>query len=184
MLRTTDLCSSRSSMAAATIGSSKIFPHDGMPRLVVKRDGAFEMPLGDHLEQRGGALGLQRQVAHLVNDQEAGAGEEPHGGGPAALDRGAVAAGDQVGGGGVVGAVAGGDGGVAQADGEHGLADAGRADQQDVGGVVEEPQGAQLGDELAVDRGLGVEVEVGRSARARAGRRSGPGWPAGGPWWR
>jgi hypothetical protein len=41
-----------------------------------------------------------------------------------------------------------------------GLADAGRADQQHVGGVVEEPQGGQFGDELAVHRGLGVEVEV------------------------
>ena len=149
-----------------------------------QRDGAFEVPLGDDLEQRGGALGGHRQVAHLVDDQEPGAGEEPHGGGPAALDGGAVAAGDQVGGGGVVGAVAGGDRGVAQADGEHGLADAGRADQQHVGGVVEEPQAGQLGDELAVDRGLGVEVEVGRSARGRAGRRTGPGWPGAGPRWR
>src|SRR5258708_34810001 len=35
MLRTTDRCSSRSGMAAAAIGSSKIFPQDGMPRLVV-----------------------------------------------------------------------------------------------------------------------------------------------------
>ena len=35
MLSTTDLCSSRSSIAAATIGSSKILPQDGMPRLVV-----------------------------------------------------------------------------------------------------------------------------------------------------
>jgi hypothetical protein len=50
---------------------------------------------------------------------------------------------------------------VPEADGEHRLADAGRADQQHVGGVVEEPQGAQLGDQLAVDRGLGAEVEVG-----------------------
>jgi hypothetical protein len=55
----------------------------------------------------------------------------------------------------------GGDRGVAQADGEHGLADAGRADEQHVGGVVEEPQAGQFGDELAVGGRLGVEVEVG-----------------------
>ena len=105
--------------------------------------------------------------------EQAGSGEEPHRGRPASFERGAVTAGGEVGGGGVVGAVAGVDGGVAETDGEHRLADAGRADEQHVGGVFEEPQGAELVDERAVDRGLGVEVEVARAATARAATRSG-----------
>ena len=36
MLNTTLLCKSRSNMAAATMGSSNIFPQDPTPRLVVK----------------------------------------------------------------------------------------------------------------------------------------------------
>ena len=67
----------------------------------------------------------------------------------------------EVGGGGVVGAVAGVDGGVAETDGEHGLADAGWTDEQHVRGVIQEPQGGELVDQRAVDGGLGVEVEVG-----------------------
>ena len=35
MLKTTLLCKRRSNMAAATMGSSKIFPHEPTPRLVV-----------------------------------------------------------------------------------------------------------------------------------------------------
>ena len=35
MLNTTLLCNRRSNMAAATIGSSKIFPQDPTPKLVV-----------------------------------------------------------------------------------------------------------------------------------------------------
>ena len=57
MLSTTDLCSSRSSMAAATIGSSKMRPQDGDAEVGGQRDGALEVPLGDDLEQRGGAFG-------------------------------------------------------------------------------------------------------------------------------
>jgi hypothetical protein len=36
MLKTTLRCSSRSSIAAATIASSKIFPHEPTPRFVVR----------------------------------------------------------------------------------------------------------------------------------------------------
>lgn len=52
----------------------------------------------------------------------------------------------------VVGAVAGVDGGVAETDGEHGLADAGRPDEQHIGGVLEEAESGELVDELAVNR--------------------------------
>jgi hypothetical protein len=40
------------------------------------------------------------------------------------------------------------------------LPDPGRADEQDVGGVVQEAEGGQIADELLVDAGLGGEVEV------------------------
>ena len=56
MLNTTLLCKSRSDMAAATMGSSKIFPQDPTPKLVVKRDAALQVSLGDDLEQGGGRL--------------------------------------------------------------------------------------------------------------------------------
>src|SRR6266511_1435878 len=39
----------------------------------------------DHLEQRGGGLGGQRQVAQFIDQQELGACVEAHHGGPAAL---------------------------------------------------------------------------------------------------
>ena len=52
------------------------------------------------------------------------------------------------------------DGGAGQGDRDHGLAGAGRSDEQDVAGVVEEPQRGELPDELLVDPGLGGEVEV------------------------
>src|SRR5215469_10539616 len=62
----------------------------------------FEVPLVDDLEQGGGAVGGQGQVAELVDDQQAGPGEEPHDGGPAAFQGGLVASGGQVSGGGEV----------------------------------------------------------------------------------
>jgi hypothetical protein len=49
---------------------------------------------------------------------------------------------------------------VAERQRQVGLADAGRADQQAVGMLFDEPQGGEFADQLAVDAGLGVEVEV------------------------
>ena len=60
----------------------------------------------------------------------------------------------------VVGAEAGVDGGVAEGDGEHGLADAGRADEQHVGGVVGVAARGEVAHQRRVDGGLGGEVEV------------------------
>ena len=71
-----------------------------------------------------------------------------------------MAAGGEVGGGGEVGAVADGRGLAGEADGEVGFADAGRSDEQHVGGGLEVAAGAELVDQLAVDAGLGVVVEV------------------------
>jgi hypothetical protein len=78
-----------------------------------------------------------------------------------------VAAGGEVGGGGEVGAVAGLGGPAGQPDGKVGLAGAGRADEQDVGGGVEVAAGGQLGDQRLVDGGLGVVVEVLEGGRGR-----------------
>jgi len=64
--------------------------------------------------------------------------------------------------GGEVDPVAGLGAGAGQADREHGLADPGWSDQQDVGALVDEPQGGQLADQGLVDAGLGGEVEVGQ----------------------
>ena len=133
-LATTERCRSRSSMAAATVVSPRISPQDADAAVGGQDDGGLQVALGDDLEQGGGGFGGQREVAQFVDDQEAGSGEEAHGGGPASFDGGAVAAGGEVGGGGEVGAVAGLGGVAGQADGEVGLADAGRADEQDVGG--------------------------------------------------
>ena len=73
--------------------------------------------------------------------------------------------GRQLGGGGVVGAHTSCDGGMAEPDGEHGLADAGRSDQQHVGGVFDEAQCCELGDEFRISGWLRGEVEVGERER-------------------
>ena len=131
-------------MAAATVVSPRISPQEPDAAVGGQHDAGFGVALGDDLEQGGGGLGGQREVAEFVDHEEGGAGEEAHGVGPAAFDGGAVAAGGQVGGGGEVGAVAGLGGLAGQADGEVGLAGAGRADQQDVGGRFEVAAGGQL----------------------------------------
>jgi hypothetical protein len=87
-----------------------------------------------------------------------------------------VAAGGQVGGGGEVGAVARLRRGPCQADGQVGLADAGWADQQHVGGGVEVAAGGELVDEFLVDAGGGVVVEV---MQGRWGGQRGEPEPAG-----
>lgn len=73
-----------------------------------------------------------------------------------------MALGGEFGGGGEVDAVAGVDGRSSEGDRQHGLAHSGRADEQHVGGVVEEAEGGQVADQLLVDAGLGSEVEVGQ----------------------
>jgi hypothetical protein len=47
-----------------------------------------------------------------------------------------------------------------ETDREVGFADTGRPDQQHVGGGLDVAAGAELVDQLAVDAGLGIEVEV------------------------
>ena len=57
--------------------------------------------------------------------------------------------------------VAGVDNGPTQPYGEHCLAYTRRPDEQKVGGVVQKAQASPVQYELFVDRGLGLEVEVG-----------------------
>ena len=58
--------------------------------------------------------------------------------------------------------------------------DNGRADEQDVGGLVEEPQRRQVADQSLVDAGLGGVVEVGQGvAGGQAGEVGARGQPAG-----
>ena len=124
----------------------------------------------DDLEQVRGGFSGHRQIAELVDQQDLWSVPEAHRGRPAAFDRGPGGAGDEVGGGGVVDAVAGLDGFVAEDRGEHRLAGAGWADEERVGFLVDEAQGREVLDESAVQRGLGVEVELLECA---------PGWELG-----
>ena len=76
-----------------------------------------------------------------------------------------MAAGGEVGGGGEVGAVAGGRGGAGEPDREHRFADAGRPDEQHVGSGLEVGAGGELGYEVAVQAWCGVVVELGEGRR-------------------
>ena len=69
-------------------------------------DRAVFVAAADDLEEVACCFGRQRQVAEFVDDQEGGPVPEAHRCLPAALERGALGAGDEVGGGGVVDAVA------------------------------------------------------------------------------
>ena len=72
--------------------------------------------------------------------------------------------------------VAGQDRGPPERDGEMGLADAGRAEQQQRLAVGDEPAGRQVADLLGVERGLGLEVEAGEVAHE--GELGEPEWPS------
>jgi hypothetical protein len=141
-------------------------------------DGAVEVSLGDDLEEGVGVFGWHGEVAEFVDDEDGWSFEESHGVGPAAFDGCFAAAGGEVGGGGVVGAVAGFGGFVAEADGEVGFPDAGWADQHDVGGVFGVAAGGEIPNEGLIDGGLGCEVEVFETPRCREVRESHPAFEA------
>lgn len=72
-------------------------------------------------------------------------------------------------------------GGPRQSDAEVGFAGAWRPDEQDVGRGLEVAAGAQLVNELAVDTGGGVDVEIGQGRRGgQAGEPQPARQPAGG----
>jgi site-specific DNA recombinase len=145
-------------------------PPTRYPQIGRQRDAALQVSLAHNLEQGGRGFGGKREVANFIDDQQPRSGEETHGGRPPSFEGGAVTPPRQIRGGGVVGAHPGGDRGVPEADGEHGLADSGRADEQHVGGVLDEAQGCELGDEFRIDGGLCAEVEVGECERRRQRR--------------
>ncbi len=89
-------------MAAAMVVSSKIVAPGSDAAVGGQDDRAFEVALGDDLEQGVGVVGGHREVAEFVDDQHGRSGVEPHGGGPASFDRGFAAAGGEVGCGAVV----------------------------------------------------------------------------------
>jgi len=125
-----------------------------------ERDRAVFVAAADDLEEVAGGFAGHREVAELVDDQELWAVPEAHRGRPAAFHCRARGASDEVGGGGVVDAVAGVDSLVAQRDHEVCLADAGRPDQQDVCFLLDESQRREVLDKAAVESRLGVEVEL------------------------
>ncbi len=149
------------------------------PEVGRESDAALQVPPAHNLEKRAGGFAGQREVAHFINYQKARAHVKAHRVGPSALQCGSVAARREVSGGRVVGAHPSRQGGMAQADGEHGLSHTGRADQQHVGGVFDKAQRCQLVDELFVDRRLGRKVEVGeRERRGQGGKAGQAGAPA------
>ena len=134
-------------MAAAMVVSEKMSPHEATPRFVVRMIEPFRYLLAMTWNSAAASsVGMGRKPSSSTM-RTPGSGEEPHGGGPSALEGGFAAPGGEVGCGGVIHPVSGVDRSVTQRNGEHGFADAGRPDEQDVGGVVEETAGPELSDQ-------------------------------------
>src|SRR5487761_669092 len=91
---------------------------------------------------------------------EAGLAKETHHAVPTTLESGAMTASGEVGSGRVVDAVSGVHSLVGQRYRDVRLADTGRSDEQDIAGLFDEAQRGQVLDQLAVDGGLSIEVEV------------------------
>jgi hypothetical protein len=147
-------------MAAATTSSPETSPQRPKGLLEVTMRLARSLVAGgDELEEQVGCLGLEGDVADFVDDEQRDAAEldqfilEP----PGVVGVGELA--DPFGGGGESGAVPGLAGADAQADGQVGLAGAGRAEEYHVVAGGDEVQGAQVGDGLAFERAGVVEVE-------------------------
>jgi hypothetical protein len=119
-------------MAAATTSSPKTSP-PAAERLVAGDDQAGAFVAGrDQLEEQVGGLGLEGDVADLVDDQQRVAAEADQFGLEGALVVGVGEAGDPGGRGREQHAMAGLAGADAQADREVGLAGPGRAEEDDV----------------------------------------------------
>ena len=114
----------------------------------------------DELEEQVGGLGLEGDVADLVDDQQRDAAEPDELVLEAAGVVGVGEPGDPLGGGGECDPVPGLAGADAQPGGQVGFPGAGRAEEHDVVLGGDEVQGAQVGDGLAFEGPLVVEVEV------------------------
>jgi hypothetical protein len=125
-----------------------------------QQDGAALIAASHQLEDHVGIGAGQREVADLIDDQRGGleVGLELLGESPRRL--GFLEVADQVVQGGEVDRVAGLAGGDGQADGEHGLADPGWAEEADIRLVLDEAEGGEVADLAGVQVGLEGEVEL------------------------
>src|SRR6185436_15383376 len=131
-------------------------------------------------EEEAGLLAGQGQVPELVQDEDPGIGELLQGPVEPVLVAGPDEAPHQALEGQEEDRVAGLDGLDAEGDGEVRLAHAGRAEQHDVLGALDEAEAGELADLLAVDRGLKAEAKL---TRLLAPRRRGRLRPALDPRW-
>ena len=135
-------------------------------------DGQLEVAAGDDFEEEVGIAVVVGEVSDLVDSQKLRAGEatQPPGKGGVGVLGGELV--EHVRGGGESGGEAVEHAMVEEVLHEHGLADAVRSDEDDVGGVVDEGQREELLDEGAVDAFGPGPVEVGdglEGADARVG---------------
>ena len=167
-------------MAAATTSSPKISA-PGAERLVGGDDqaGAF-VAARDEREHEVGGLGVERDVADLVDDQQRDAAQalEFFFEAPGAL--GVAEAGDPFGRSGERDAVAGQAGADPERDRQVRFAGAGRSEQDDVLAAGEEVELAEVFDDGLLDRALEGEVELLERFVGREPRGADPDAPAGG----
>ena len=116
--------------------------------------------LADDLEEKAGLRCFQGEVADFIDDEKFGPGEVFHFAVEAVFGHGLGEAAGDIDGGGEVNAMAELGGDQAQADGQVGFADAGRTEEDEVAPFVKEASGGQFIDEPAVERRLGLELEV------------------------
>ena len=157
-------------MAAATVSSPKVFTPAAERFVGGDDDGGAFVAGGDELEEQVGGFGFEGDVADFVDDDERVAAEAAE---LVVESAGAVGDGEAVdpfGGGGEHDAVAGVAGADRQADGEVGLAGAGRAEEHDVVAGGDEVEGAEVGDDVTLEGALVVAVEL---VEALAGREAG-----------
>ena len=151
---------SRSIIATAVTSSPKISPQaeNGLLRGDDQR-GAF-VARGDEAEHEVGGLGVERDVADLVDDEQRDERQPPQLGVEAVLALGFGEPGDPFGRGRERDALAGQAGADRDRDREVRLAGPGRAEQDDVLAGVQEVELAEVLDDLALDRALEGEVEL------------------------
>ena len=114
----------------------------------------------DELEEQVGGAAVDGDVADLVDDEQRGAGEEADLLGEAVLAPGLGEGLDEFREGRAVDALSGLDGGDAERDGEMALAGAGRAEQMDHLGAVDEVELGERQDAVPVEGRLEGEVEA------------------------
>jgi len=115
---------------------------------------------GDELEEQVGGFAVEGDVADLVDDEQRGPPQPRELGVQASFGVGVAEASHPLRGGGEGDAMSGLTGPDAQARGQVGLAGAGRAEEHDVVLGLDEVERAEMGDHLALEASLVVEVEV------------------------